>query len=137
MSDIQGMKSIGSAHCTQYKTEARFYIDTPPDGQRKLVVHYEGGAPEFVARIPDDWSEQQVWDYIKQNNVPYNPLHDQGFPSIGCAPCTRAVAPGEDIRSGRWWWESPEHKECGLHRSPAHRNLQPGNAPGTPTKEKA
>jgi phosphoadenosine phosphosulfate reductase len=62
-----------------------------------------------------DWSEQQVWDYIKKNDVPYNPLHDQGFPSIGCAPCTRAVLPGEDIRSGRWWWESPEHKECGLH----------------------
>jgi phosphoadenosine phosphosulfate reductase len=86
-----------------------------------------------------DWSEQQVWDYIKEHNVPYNPLHDQGFPSIGCAPCTRAVAPGEDIRSGRWWWESPEHKECGLHRSPAHRNLQPGGpaagSPQAPVKE--
>jgi phosphoadenosine phosphosulfate reductase len=86
-----------------------------------------------------DWSEQQVWDYIKEHNVPYNPLHDEGFPSIGCAPCTRAVPPGEDIRSGRWWWESPEHKECGLHRSPAHRNLQPGapatDAPQTPVKE--
>jgi len=71
-----------------------------------------------------DWSEAQVWDYIKKNNVPYNALHDQGFPSIGCAPCTRAVRPGEDIRGGRWWWESPEHKECGLHKSPAHRNLK-------------
>ncbi len=70
-----------------------------------------------------DWSEAQVWDYIKKNNVPYNALHDRGFPSIGCAPCTRAVHPGEDIRGGRWWWESPEHKECGLHKSPAHRNL--------------
>jgi len=68
-----------------------------------------------------DWSEAQVWEYIRLHNVPYNALHDHGFPSIGCAPCTRAVAPGEDIRSGRWWWESPEHKECGLHRSPAHR----------------
>ncbi len=70
-----------------------------------------------------DWSEVQVWDYIKKNNVPYNALHDRGFRSIGCAPCTRAVHPGEDIRGGRWWWESPEHKECGLHKSPAHRNL--------------
>lgn len=69
-----------------------------------------------------DWSEQQVWDYIKQHNVPYNVLHDHGFRSIGCAPCTRAVEPGEDIRAGRWWWESPEHKECGLHRSPLYRN---------------
>lgn len=62
-----------------------------------------------------DWSEEQVWEYIRANDVPYNALHDQGFPSIGCAPCTRAIAPGEDIRAGRWWWESPEHKECGLH----------------------
>ena len=62
-----------------------------------------------------DWSTQQVWDYIKKHDVPYNKLHDQGFPSIGCEPCTRAVKPGEDIRAGRWWWEKPEHKECGLH----------------------
>lgn len=61
------------------------------------------------------WSEQDVWDYIKTQEIPYNALHDQGFPSIGCAPCTRAVAEGEDIRAGRWWWELPEQKECGLH----------------------
>ncbi len=62
-----------------------------------------------------DWTEQQVWDYIKQNSVPYNVLHDKGFPSIGCQPCTRAIFPGEDVRAGRWWWENPETKECGLH----------------------
>ena len=62
-----------------------------------------------------DWSNDQVWAYIKQNDVPYNKLHDQFYPSIGCAPCTRAVTPGEDIRAGRWWWENPENKECGLH----------------------
>ncbi len=62
-----------------------------------------------------DWSEEQVWEYIRQNSVPSNPLHKQGYPSIGCAPCTRPIQPGEDIRAGRWWWESPEHKECGLH----------------------
>jgi phosphoadenosine phosphosulfate reductase len=62
-----------------------------------------------------DWSEQDVWQYIRANNVPYNPLHDKGYPSIGCEPCTRAVQPGEDIRAGRWWWENPESKECGLH----------------------
>ncbi|MFH0866438.1 MAG: phosphoadenylyl-sulfate reductase [Bacteroidota bacterium] len=62
-----------------------------------------------------EWSEQDVWDYIKKNNVPYNPLHDKGYSSIGCQPCTRAVKPGEDIRAGRWWWEEPENKECGLH----------------------
>jgi len=62
-----------------------------------------------------DWREQQVWDYLREHKLPYNALHDRGFPSIGCAPCTRAVAPGEDPRAGRWWWEAPEHKECGLH----------------------
>lgn len=62
-----------------------------------------------------DYTEEQVWKYIRANKVPYNQLHDKGFPSIGCQPCTRAVAPGEAIRSGRWWWENPEHKECGLH----------------------
>ena len=68
-----------------------------------------------------DWSENMVWDYIKLNNVPYNELHDQGFPSIGCQPCTRAVKPGEDIRSGRWWWEQPEKRECGLHNRPVRK----------------
>ena len=63
-----------------------------------------------------DWTEKDAWDYIKKNDVPYNSLHDKGYPSIGCAPCTRAIKPGEDIRAGRWWWEKPEQKECGLHR---------------------
>ncbi|MBQ4478214.1 MAG: phosphoadenylyl-sulfate reductase [Bacteroidales bacterium] len=62
------------------------------------------------------WSEEDVKKYIQANHVPYNKLHDQGFPSIGCQPCTRAVKPGEDIRAGRWWWEDPDHKECGLHQ---------------------
>ncbi len=62
-----------------------------------------------------DWTEDMVKDYIKANHIPYNKLHDKGFPSIGCQPCTRAVAPGESIRAGRWWWEDPDHRECGLH----------------------
>jgi phosphoadenosine phosphosulfate reductase len=62
-----------------------------------------------------NWSQDDVWEFVKINKIPYNKLHDEGFPSIGCAPCTRAVKDGEDIRSGRWWWENPEHKECGLH----------------------
>jgi phosphoadenosine phosphosulfate reductase len=62
-----------------------------------------------------DWTHKQVWDYVRGNNLPYNKLHDVGYPSIGCAPCTRAITPGEDIRAGRWWWENPETKECGLH----------------------
>jgi phosphoadenosine phosphosulfate reductase len=62
-----------------------------------------------------EWSETQVWDFIKSNDIPYNKLHDQGFPSIGCQPCTRAIEKGEDLRAGRWWWEMPDSKECGLH----------------------
>lgn len=62
-----------------------------------------------------EWTEEQVWDYVRAREVPYNALHDQGFPSIGCAPCTRAIKPGEDVRAGRWWWENPDDKECGLH----------------------
>ncbi|ENO95747.1 phosphoadenosine phosphosulfate reductase [Thauera phenylacetica B4P] len=62
-----------------------------------------------------DWTETEVWAYIRINEVPYNALHDQFYPSIGCAPCTRAIALGEDVRAGRWWWENPETKECGLH----------------------
>ena len=61
------------------------------------------------------WSLEEVKDCIKENNIPYNPLHDRGFPSIGCAPCTRAVQPGEDFRAGRWWWEDSSKRECGLH----------------------
>lgn len=62
-----------------------------------------------------DWSGEEVWRYIRERDVPYNRLHDSGYPSIGCAPCTRAIKPGEDIRAGRWWWENAETKECGLH----------------------
>ena len=62
-----------------------------------------------------NWTLDEIKEYIKKNNIPYNVLHDRGFPSIGCAPCTRAVAKGEDFRSGRWWWEEQTKKECGLH----------------------
>jgi phosphoadenosine phosphosulfate reductase len=82
------------------------------------AVEWDGGNGLVKVSPLIDWTEQQTRDYIKANKVPYNPLHDQGFPSIGCASCTRAVAPGEDIRAGRWWWEQPEHKECGLHGRP-------------------
>ena len=61
------------------------------------------------------WTEPEVWAYLREHHVPYNALHDKGYPSIGCAPCTRAIVAGEDIRAGRWWWENPETKECGLH----------------------
>lgn len=69
------------------------------------------------------WTLDQVKDYVNEKNVPYNPLHDKGFPSIGCQPCTRAVQPGEDFRAGRWWWEDASKKECGLHDVTAHEEV--------------
>jgi len=62
-----------------------------------------------------DWHDVDIWNYVRENRVPYNELHDRGYSSIGCAPCTRAIKKIEDFRAGRWWWESPESKECGLH----------------------
>ena len=73
----------------------------------------DGGLEKFNPLAA--WSEDEVWAYILLNEVPYNALHDSFYPSIGCAPCTRPITPGEDVRAGRWWWENPESKECGLH----------------------
>lgn len=82
----------------------------------ELNVQEQDDAHNMIKFNPlADWSEEDVWHYIRSNNVPYNPLHDRGYPSIGCEPCTRAIQPGEDVRAGRWWWENPESKECGLH----------------------
>ncbi|MCK5856813.1 MAG: phosphoadenylyl-sulfate reductase [Bacteroidales bacterium] len=64
-----------------------------------------------------EWSEDDVWTYLEKHGIPFNPLHKKGFPSIGCQPCTRAIMDGEDVRAGRWWWENPESRECGLHKS--------------------
>ena len=85
-------------------------------GDRGTVEFVEpGGAGRSKINPLADWAWGDVWRYIEAFDVPYNPLHDQFFPSIGCAPCTRAVALGEDFRAGRWWWEQAGAKECGLH----------------------
>lgn len=83
--------------------------------QKVDPVEWDDGAGLVKINPLATWDEAGVWDYVRAHDVPYNPLHDAGFPSIGCAPCTRAVPEGEDARSGRWWWESAEHRECGLH----------------------
>jgi phosphoadenosine phosphosulfate reductase len=70
-----------------------------------------------------DWTEPQIWQYIRARQLPYNALHDRQYPSIGCAPCTRAVAPGEDRRAGRWWWEQSQPRECGLHPRVRHAQV--------------
>ncbi|WP_255991253.1 phosphoadenylyl-sulfate reductase [Chitinolyticbacter albus] len=84
---------------------------------RTDMAHQEWDDGNAMAKFNPllEWTEKEVWAYIKGNQVPYNKLHDQFYPSIGCAPCTRSVSLGEDVRSGRWWWENPEFKECGLH----------------------
>ncbi|NUZ05094.1 phosphoadenylyl-sulfate reductase [Piscinibacter koreensis] len=96
------------------------------------------GSVEFVERDDNgrakvnplaEWTWNDVWHYIARNDVPYNPLHDQFFPSIGCAPCTRAIAVGEDFRAGRWWWEDEKAKECGLHASHEDPVVFPPGAP--------
>jgi len=88
--------------------------DQTTNRQEMQVVELDGA--RGVAKINPliDWTNEQVWDYIRSNNIPYNALHDQNYPSIGCAPCTRAIAPEEDLRAGRWWWELND-QECGLH----------------------
>jgi phosphoadenosine phosphosulfate reductase len=77
----------------------------------------EFDAPNGLYKVSPilDWTHEDIWAYIRAKKLPYNPLHDKGYPSIGCAPCTRAVEPGADSRSGRWWWENADSKECGLH----------------------
>ena len=80
------------------------------------VVEIDGANGGIVKLNPlAHWTSAQVWQYAREHSLPVNALHAQGYPSIGCAPCTQAVKPGEDVRAGRWWWESLEHKECGLH----------------------
>jgi phosphoadenosine phosphosulfate reductase len=73
-----------------------------------------------------DWTEAEVWHYIRERDVPYNALHDQGYRSIGCAPCTRPTVTGEDVRAGRWWWELREARECGLHVTADGRLVRAG-----------
>lgn len=83
-------------------------------------VEGDGGAPERLKVAPLlDWDQARLWAFVAEHRIPTHPLHDQGYPSVGCAPCTRAIQPGEDVRAGRWWWERPEHKECGLHNRPS------------------
>lgn len=83
-------------------------------GIRKIEKDEANGGLVKVSPLAD-WTQEQVWEYIRERQVPYHPLYDRGYTSIGCAPCTRAIQPGEDPRAGRWWWESEDAKECGLH----------------------
>lgn len=92
--------------------------DQSPTRTEMQAIEWDSGngIPKFNPLF--DWTLDDVQRYLKENDVPCNPLHDQGFASIGCACCTRAIEPGEEIRAGRWWWEHPEQKECGLHFNP-------------------
>lgn len=87
-------------------------------GAAKLELEQNGRLVKVNPLV--DWTGAQVWDYVRKHGVPVNRLHAEGFPTVGCAPCTRAVRPGEDVRAGRWWWESDATKECGMHTTPEH-----------------
>ncbi|HEX2014709.1 MAG TPA: phosphoadenylyl-sulfate reductase [Nitrososphaera sp.] len=84
---------------------------------KKLEIDGSHGGIVKISPLAD-WTSEMVWDYVRKNDIPYNKLHDMGYPSIGCEPCTRAVMAGDDPRSGRWWWENASNKECGLHFDP-------------------
>ncbi len=89
---------------------------------RAQGVPVEWDQPNGLCKVSPllDWTEEQVWHYVKARKVPYNVLHDRSFPSIGCSPCTRAIQPGEDQRAGRWWWENADTRECGLQPRVRH-----------------
>jgi phosphoadenosine phosphosulfate reductase len=88
----------------------------------------ENGLQKFSPLL--DWTLSDTWAFLKRFEVPYNALHDKGYSSIGCAPCTRAITPGEDVRAGRWWWEDPEIKECGLHPANGTKDRHRSTVPG-------
>ena len=92
-------------------------------------VEWDAAHDALKANPLADWTDDQVWHYLRAHDVPYNLLHDRGFVSIGCAPCTRAIEPGEDSRAGRWWWEQDTAKECGLH--PDRRAAASGDSPSS------
>jgi phosphoadenosine phosphosulfate reductase len=102
---LQGM-DVWICGLRKDQTVARFY---------NKVVEWDDQHGLLKINPLINWTEKQVWNYIREHNIPYNVLHDRGFPSVGCQPCTRAILPGEDSRSGRWWWEKEDDKECGLH----------------------
>jgi thioredoxin-dependent adenylylsulfate APS reductase len=83
---------------------------------RKVEIDHDHGAIVKLNPLAE-WTEDEVWDYVRENDVPYHSLYDRGYSSIGCAPCTRPIAPGEPARAGRWWWEENAPKECGIHCS--------------------
>jgi phosphoadenosine phosphosulfate reductase len=84
---------------------------------RRLTLPIERDNQVGIAKVSPllDWTDAHIWSYIQFQQLFYSPLHDRGYPSIGCAPCTRAIEPGQDQRAGRWWWEQPDSRECGLH----------------------
>lgn len=107
-------RALGGARCwiTGIRREQSAERATLPETERDEARGLE------KVHLLIEWTSAEIMDFIKRHDVPYNALHDQGYPSIGCAPCTRAILPGEDERAGRWWWESTSTRECGLHLGP-------------------
>lgn len=112
---VRKMEPLGRALSEQDAWITGLRKDQSVTRQEVDFVEWDAGNNLHKINPLIEWTDADIWDYIRANDVPYNALHDQHYPSIGCAPCTRAISKGEDIRSGRWWWENPETKECGLH----------------------
>lgn len=119
---IRKIEPLGRALSGQKLWVTGIRADQSPNRQDMAALEWDAAAGGGILKFHPlfDWSFEQVRAFAEAENVPYNPLHDQGFVSIGCAPCTRAVQPGEDFRSGRWWWEDASKKECGLHQVGRH-----------------
>lgn len=113
--EIRKVKPLKRVLCTVDGWICGLRRDQSPTRQDIEIFEWDHGNAIYKINPIVHWSEADVWDYIKAHNVPYSNLYSNGFRSIGCQPCTRAVQPGEDVRSGRWWWEDPDKKECGLH----------------------
>jgi phosphoadenosine phosphosulfate reductase len=112
---IRKVEPLGRALQGQQLWITGIRAEQSPNRQDMAALEWDAAHQLLKFHPLFDWTFQQVRDYVHQHNIPYNPLHDRGFVSIGCAPCTRAVQPGEDFRAGRWWWEDASKKECGLH----------------------
>ena len=117
---IRKVEPLGRALAGQQLWVTGIRAEQSPNRLDMKSLEWDGGHQLIKFHPLFDWTFEQVRAYVREHNIPYNSLHDKGFVSIGCAPCTRAIQPGEDFRAGRWWWEDASKKECGLHVAAAH-----------------
>ncbi|QDA61811.1 phosphoadenylyl-sulfate reductase [Hymenobacter jejuensis] len=122
---IRKVEPLGRALAGQRVWLTGIRAEQSPNRQNMHAVEWDAGHQLIKVHPLFDWTWDEAWEYVREHSIPFNPLHQQGFVSIGCAPCTRAIKPGEDFRAGRWWWEEQAAKECGLHSTAAHEGRDP------------